>query len=130
MILLTYVDSHTRQAQYAKEAEAAARVQGLRDRVAASAASGGPPFDLSAESDDVRAGFEAIVRLGCRAEAVESHDPRDGDIETEPTDEVRSGLLASSLDASMARRAARRLNVALSTLLPVPCRWRENCCRH
>ena len=90
---------HAWQAQYAKEAEAAARVQGLRDRVAASAAAGGPPFDLSRESDDVGAGFTAVVRLGCRAEAVENHDPRDGDIETEQTDEVESPALRPALSA-------------------------------
>ena len=90
----------------------AAAQQGLRDRVAASAAPGGPTFDLAAETEEVRTQFEAVVRLGARADAVESHDPRDGEIETEPTDDDARALL-QSLGRKATEEGARQLLVQI-----------------
>ena len=66
------------------------------------------PFDVEAEAEEVRGGFEALARLGCRCDGP---DKRDVD-ETEPADEVAARFL-QSLDRKGTPAAARQLLVQL-----------------
>lgn len=94
--------------QYVRETEAAADLQSLRDRIDNCAAADGPMFNLSGERADVQSSFEALVRLGCRADAgIEGKD-----VKSEPTDEQARAFL-QTVGRKATEESARQLLVQL-----------------